>query len=453
MLRNRLKYSVFGVFCSFVFFSMSATGTENSMKSTEAPELSQRAQLGKLVFRDAELSIGRNQSCASCHAADAGFTSPFEHFNGKGSVVEGSISGRFGNIRPPTAAYLTSSPVLHHRYEDGELLFAGGAFLNGRATGKTRGNPVADQVTIPFLNPLEMGLRDSICVVKRVCEPKVAYTYGARFKDVWGSSICEIDWPEGVDAKCEVSGNRLALGKKLRPTVERVFDKVAMSLFAYLSSREVNAFSSKYDLFLKGRVGLTEQEKLGQKLFEDKGKCAACHILENGPNGEPPLFTDFTYDNLGVPRNPDNPFYKMKDFNKAGFDWVDEGLATALASDPFYKKSAGAQRGKVKVPTLRNIDRRPSPEFVKAFTHNGYFKSLKGVVHFYNTRDKKPACPKLLMSEAEAMRQKCWPKPEIEENVNKDELGDLKLTDAEEDAIVAFMKTLSDGYSPEKQPD
>ena len=101
--------------------------------------------------------------------------------------------------------------------------------------------------------------------------------------------------------------------------------------------------------------------------------------------------------------------------------------------------------GKFKVPTLRNVDLRPAPDFVKAYGHNGYFKTLKGIVHFYNTRDVKPVCPGLY-SEAQALAENCWPVPEVAENVNTTELGDLGLSDAEEDAIVAFLKTLSDGF-------
>jgi cytochrome c peroxidase len=102
--------------------------------------------------------------------------------------------------------------------------------------------------------------------------------------------------------------------------------------------------------------------------------------------------------------------------------------------------------GKQKVPTLRNVDKRPSDNFVKAYSHNGYFKSLKGIVHFYNTRDVKPVCPDIFTTEADALTQNCWPVPEIEANVNKAELGNLRLSDAEENALVAFMKTLSDGF-------
>ena len=104
--------------------------------------------------------------------------------------------------------------------------------------------------------------------------------------------------------------------------------------------------------------------------------------------------------------------------------------------------------GKQKVPTLRNVDKRPDPAFVKAYMHNGYFKTLKGVVHFYNTRDVKPACKNPFTREADAIAQNCWPEAQIKTNVNKKELGDLGLTDAEENAIVKFMQTLSDGFEP-----
>ena len=103
--------------------------------------------------------------------------------------------------------------------------------------------------------------------------------------------------------------------------------------------------------------------------------------------------------------------------------------------------------GKHKVPTLRNVDLRPNSAFVKAYGHNGYFKSLEGIVHFYNTRDVKDTCPGPY-TEAEALAADCWPPPEVAETVNTDELGDLGLTPDEEAAIVTFLKTLSDGFAP-----
>ena len=96
-----------------------------------------------------------------------------------------------------------------------------------------------------------------------------------------------------------------------------------------------------------------------------------------------------------------------------------------------------AEWGKHKVPTLRNLDLRPDEESVKAYGHNGYFKTLEGIVHFYNTRDAKPVCPGPY-TEAQALAAGCWPAPEVAENVNTAELGDLGLTAEEEAAIVAF---------------
>jgi cytochrome c peroxidase len=151
------------------------------------------------------------------------------------------------------------------------------------------------------------------------------------------------------------------------------------------------------------------------------------------PTAEHPLFTDFTYDNLGVPKNPENPWYDMPLlWNPDGEDWIDLGLGAFLAGTEDYAHLAAENYGKQKVPTLRNVDKRPDPTFVKAYAHNGFFKSLGDIVHFYNTRDVE-----------------VWPPPEVAQNVNTDELGDLGLTLDEEAAIVAFMKTLTDGYQPE----
>jgi cytochrome c peroxidase len=94
-----------------------------------------------------------------------------------------------------------------------------------------------------------------------------------------------------------------------------------------------------------------------------------------------------------------------------------------------------AEWGKHKVPTLRNVDLRPSNHFIKAYSHNGYFKSLEEVVHFYNTRDVPGAG---------------WPPPEVADNINTAEMGNLGLNHMEEVAIVAFLRTLSDGYMPKK---
>lgn len=104
----------------------------------------------------------------------------------------------------------------------------------------------------------------------------------------------------------------------------------------------------------------------------------------------------------------------------------------------------------MKVPTMRNVDKwDPSlGTQVKAYGHNGYFKSLWQIVHFYNTRDTKPACVDNFTRVEDALAQGCWPQAEVPVNVNTKELGRLNLTRAQEEAIVAFLKTLSDGYAP-----
>jgi cytochrome c peroxidase len=384
-----------------------------------AQTLTDEEELGKLIFNDRNLSINGNQSCAACHGPAAGWTGPETDINAGGAVYEGSIAGRFGNRKPPSSAYATPSPILHFVIEKKEALFIGGNFWDGRATGEKLGNPAADQAQGPFVNPVEQALATPADVVALVC----ASAYGDLFREVWGEEACEAT------------------------NVATDYDNIALSIAAYEASHEVNAFTSKYDHTFRGQAKLTQQEQRGFALFRGKGMCHRCHIS----NGQQALFTDFTYDNLGVPRNPENPFYES---NPDGFDWVDEGLGFFLATRIDYAPYADANLGKQKVPTLRNVGKgsceAAEPEnpacIVKAYAHNGYFKSLKGIVHFYNTRDIKPPCDDPFTTEADALAQGCWPVPEVEANVNTDELGDLGLTPEEEDAIVAFLKTLSDGF-------
>lgn len=131
-----------------------------------AEMLTPNEKLGKSIFFDQNLSIGQNQSCASCHGPEVGWTGPISIINAEGSVYEGSILGRFGERKPPSAAYATLSPIFHM---DKHGLFVGGNFWDGRATGEKIGNPAADQAQGPFLNPVEQALPDSACVVYRVC--------------------------------------------------------------------------------------------------------------------------------------------------------------------------------------------------------------------------------------------------------------------------------------------
>jgi len=392
--------------------------------------LTEHEQLGKSIFFDTNLSINQNQACAACHGPEVGFTGPEADTNASGAVYEGSISGRFGNRKPPSAAYATLSPIF---YQDKKGLFVGGNFWDGRATGEKLGNPAADQAQGPFLNPAEQALPDSACVVYRVCTA----SYPVSFQNVWGDATCAIAWPADVETVCGTEGATVSLSNEDRNKSDIAYDNIALSIAAYEDSPEVNAFTSKYDQTSKGKVKLSKEEQKGFSLFQGKAKCQKCHIS----NGQQPLFTDFTFDNLGVPKNPENPVYDVDP------DFVDVGLGGFLMQAGYAEDVYQAEWGKQKVPTLRNVDMRPDSGFVKAYGHNGYFKSLEGIVHFYNTRDVKDVCPGPY-TEAEALAADCWPAPEVSENVNTDELGDLGLTPDEESALVAFLKTLSDGYVP-----
>jgi cytochrome c peroxidase len=392
----------------FVLFVFIAFGIVASQAKAKDSELTPMEQLGKNLFFD-KISSPDSMSCADCHAPEVGFTGPIGGINQHGAVYRGAVPQRFGNRKPPSAAYATLSPVFY--YDEDEGLFIGGNFWDGRATGEVLGNPAADQALGPFLNPVEQNNASKMAVLEQVASSK----YTGLWELVWGE-------PVRYDNETEIEKN---------------YDRIGLAIAAYENSSEVNQFSSKYDYYLLGEVELTDQEAWGLELFEGKGFCSACHPSEVGPGGEPPLFTDFTFDNLGVPKNPDNPFYSMDTvylsdgtpINPVGAAWIDPGLGGFLMTRPEWEDLAAENWGKHKVPTLRNVDKRNGSNFPKAFMHNGVFKSLKEVVHFYNTRDVE-----------------MWPLPEVGVNINTDELGDLGLTDAEEDAIVAFMKTLSDGY-------
>ena len=404
-----------------------ALGTATAQEQTPIEEL------GDTIFDDTDLSINRNQSCADCHDADWGETGPDPMINAAGAVYEGSIGGRFGDRKPPSAAYATLSPIFHFEKQGGGD-WVGGNFWDGRATGEKLGNPAADQAQGPFLNPAEQALPDAACVVYRVSRS----AYADLYKQVWGDNIATVNFPAETDMLCGMEDVTVPLSPEDRAKVETEYDNIALSIAAYEGSPGVNQFSSKFDAVREvGKTKLSKEEQRGFALFQGKGKCARCHVS----SGKLAAFTDFTYANLGVPPNPENPALL------ADPTFRDEGLGGFLRNRGEQPEVYEPELGKMKVPTLRNVDRRPTPDSVKAYSHNGYFKSLKGIVHFYNTRDVKPTCPGPY-TEAQALAAECWPAPEIPENVNTAELGDLGLTEAEENAIVAFLKTLTDEFQP-----
>lgn len=221
-------------------------------------------------------------------------------------------------------------------------------------------------------------------------------------------------------------------GQDIFIDTDEAYDRMADAIATFERTPAFKRLSSKYDAYLAGRGRLNRQERRGLELFErpDKGNCAACHISSPDEANPKPLLTDFTFDNLGVPKNPDNRFYRMPAaFNPDGVNFVDLGLGGVLNNQD--------EIGKQKVPTLRNI------ALTAPYMHNGYFKTLRGVVDFYNTRDVKPVCVGPA-TERQAVQAGCWPAAEVPGTVNHDELGNLGLTDQEVDDIVAFMRTLTD---------
>jgi cytochrome c peroxidase len=341
-----------------------------------SPPLGAKERLGRLLFFDKSLSEPPGQACANCHAPQVAFADPETEL----PVSRGAIPGRFGNRNDMTVSYAAFVPPLHRDEQEG--IWIGGLFWDGRV------NSLAEQAQGPPLNPLEMANPHTAAIAGKLR----ALSYAGLFTEVYGP-----------DALTDPA---------------RAYDHMADAIAAYERTPEVSPFSSKYDHWLRGEARLSEQELRGLALFEaeDKGNCAACHPSRPAADGSPPLFTDFSYDNLGTPRNPENPFYALPPaLNPDGYGFVDLGLGNTVG-DP-------AENGKFRVPTLRNA------AVTSPYMHNGVFKTLFEVVSFYNSRDLAG-----------------WPPPEVAETVNTEELGDLGLTTAEIEDLVAFLKTLTDGW-------
>src|SRR3979490_890877 len=354
-------------------------------------QIQQIELLGKLMLYDKDLSVNRNEACAFCHMPETGFTGPVSELNRTTGSRPGAGRTRFGSRKPQTHAYAPLSPVLHYNPGQGDLV--GGNFWDMRATGRRLGNPAAEQAEGPPTNPVEMGLPDIACAVYRASQRP----YRALFESVWGAQAFAIAWPSDVEAVCNRPGPPSA-GEPLpvhlspidRGRVSTTFDQMAQSIAGYEASAEVTSFTSKFDAVLAKKAQLTAQEQQGYDLFRGKARCNECH-RDGGP-GEDPLFTDFTASNIGTPANPRLPYYGEDRpdalgyvANPMGSSFVDGGVGTFLSNGHLLSQpSAGAARwlklapdnqARIQVPTLRNVDKRPDPAFVKAYGHNGYFTS------------------------------------------------------------------------------
>ncbi|MGH8263235.1 MAG: cytochrome-c peroxidase [Steroidobacterales bacterium] len=363
--------------------------------------LTPAAQLGELIFHDVSLSASGKMSCATCHDPDNAFAAP----PGGGSVPLGGPGVNVPGFRnAPSLRYLTENPSF---FFNDEGTPTGGFDRDGRA------DSLAIQARRPFLSAHEMA--------NAAVEDVVAKLSDAAYADDF----------------------RTLFGQDIFSTPDTAFDRMMFALQKYQHEDigEFAPYSSKYDAFLAGCTGLSAQELRGLALYNDpaRGNCAACHPSGRGPNGEPPLFTDFTYDNLGVPRNaaiPANADPAYFDLGICGPDRTD-----IVAGHP---ELCGA----FKVPTLRNI------ALTAPYFHNGRIATLREVLQFYVRRDTNP--DEFYPLDAGGQPVKFDDLPDAyKTNVNAREgpynrhPGDVPaLGDSDIEDVVAFLDTLTDGFQP-----
>jgi len=428
-----------------------------------APNAEALAALGKQVFFD-EISVPARQSCSSCHAPENGFTAASALVNLTTVAVPGANPHTIGNRKPPSAQYAASVPNLSGGFfgpncSDSPfgLFCIGGVFWDGRATGTKIGpevfdgdaalstayagflGPLADQALGPFANDVEQNVppgSTELPGAKAVCVHVSRARYAPLFKLAWGHT------PD-----CRAA------------TADLEFKRIAVAISAFEHSHEMNSFSSFRDIALANDADhkfplddFTDEENLGHDLFYNTvanggASCASCHnsgvpfqifapdfltLIQNpDARGEEPdqIYSDHSFHNIGLPPNPDAAHFDAAhpDLGLAGFTGV------------------AGHEGDFRTPTLRNVDMRRSRFFPRAYMHNGYFKSLEQVVHFYNTATSKPTCQASGLSAAEAIYRNCWPLAETPSQLPLTGLvGDLGLTRQEEHALVAYLKTLTD---------
>lgn len=326
--------------------------------------------LGQRLYFDRNLSNPAGQSCADCHLPETGFDDPDSNL----PVSEGVVAGRFGSRNSPTASYSAFIPPFQFNRQ--RNAFEGGLFWDGRA------DDLQAQAQAPFLNAVEMNNTE-----ENVVAAVASSDYADAFRAVYGSDAFD--------------------------DTETAYAFIADAIAAFEQGQSFNSFSSKFDAVQTGTAQFTASEQRGLNLFNGRADCRRCH----NSNGNQPLFSDFSFHNLGTPANPNNPFYgNAVEFNPDGAGFVDLGLG-AVVND-------ARENGKFRVPTLRNI------ALTAPYMHNGVFNTLEQVVAFYNSRDTDPSTPA----------------PEVNANLDN-RIGALGLSARDQADLVAFLNTLSDGYS------
>lgn len=377
--------------------------------SVSAGTLTPIEQLGMELYESNLLSKNETQSCATCHNADTGFA---DLFNSVVSLGDNGFST--GGRNAPTSAYAGFSPVLHMN-ADGE--YVGGMFWDGRATGWTLGDPLAEQAQGPPLNPVEMGMESIEAIFAALATNlDIVTDYKVVFDD---------------DPFTDPSTADLTLA----------YDNIAKAIAAYERSSEVTQFTSEFDYnqSLKGKNKFAgDQVPLmseGEWLFRQN--CTTCHAMGQHGSGHA-LFTNHKYVNAGVPVNP-----KLEEDPYCAYEYPDNGLGgfleTVKNTDGSYVYPDYAEQyGKFKVPTLRNIT------LTAPYSHNGYFATLEAMVYFMNDRNTVYEC--------DENGENCLAEAEVADNLSA-EVGNLGLTVDQCDKIVTFLYTLEDGfYDPDAQP-
>jgi cytochrome c peroxidase len=343
-----------------------------------------QAQLGELLFFDTELSRDRSQACASCHDPDSGFADANGPRAGMASSI-GDDGSSIGSRNAPTAGYAAFSPVFHQR-ADGA--YVGGQFLDGRAAD------LAEQAGGPFLNPVEMAMPDKPAVIARVQENP---DYINAFQTLFGADVFD--------------------------DTDHAYAALTQALAAFEQTPVFAPFDSKYDRFLRGEVQLTRQEDLGRVLFfsQQFTNCNVCHKLRDSEVDPAETFSNYEFHNIGVPANPALEAELGAPVNDQGL------LANPAVKDP-------AQAGKFKVPTLRNV------AVTGPYMHNGVFQDLRTVVLFYNKYNARSAKRQINPETGQP-----WRAPEVPGTLSMKELETgPALDDMRIDALVAFMRTLTD---------
>jgi cytochrome c peroxidase len=446
--------------------------------------------LGKLMNFDENMSPFRNRACAFCHMPYAGYSGPIPSVNLTMVAYPGSEEFRAGKRTAQRYTYSPRFPVLE-LYPDQALLF-GGNFWDGRSTGYLLQSADAEQAQHPPVDTQEHALPDTACIALRLSQS----VYRPLFEQVWGPDSLEISFPFNSEGICATPGGAAVFGTNTTPIplspadrtkANEAYNHWGQSISFFENSPEVSPFTSKVDANIQGLPGseYTPDELAGAILFAGKGNCNSCHVDGQRTTLTPgqadtgvyavnarPLFTCFGYSNLGLPLNPrDAIFYQTTPdpfgfiANPFGFAFRDLGLGTFLRSGPgsapnpnsSWTQLAPRMDGRQQVSTVRNVAMTPSqcptteapgPYFQKEFFHNGYIKSLKQLVHFYNTRDVFPYnvtsgnCPAGTTEKVD-----CWPMPEVPNNIDMS-VGSLGLTDQEEDQLVIIMQALNDGFDP-----